>query len=338
MKYREIYLMITELCPNRCEYCYIRNRANPKTISMDTVDKVIKKYNPNRVILFGGEPLADFDMYKAIVKKYFGQFKMQVVTSTSVNFKEFLEFNKKYPLNEVQLSWDGFNHNRLNAGKEDTSLKTFNNILHAMHEGLKFDIKAVISNHNVHQLVSLHEMFKAFQPHGISGQFVIAHRDEYTDHFYRLLEKNLLYTFDLDKMYSDHLNKIIAYLNRDNGFSSCDGGNYIVIDPDGRESCCTAISQEKSLVISPDEIKRPCLDPDCKNCKYAYLCDGGCRYERYNAFGYEWQYHKLESTCKVVRIYNETIKKWIGSLDVFERKRLLDTIQRYKNYLHNYYS
>ena len=178
MKYREIYLMITELCPNRCEYCYIRNRANPKTISMDTVDNVIKKYNPNRVILFGGEPLADFDMYKAIVKKYYGQFKMQVVTSTSVNFKEFIEFNKKYPLNEVQLSWDGFNHNRLNAGKEDTSIKTFNNILHAMYEGLRFDIKAVISNHNVRQLISLHELFKKFQSHGISGQFVIAHRDE----------------------------------------------------------------------------------------------------------------------------------------------------------------
>ena len=338
MKYREIYLMITELCPNRCEYCYIRNRANPKTISMDTVDKVIKKYNPNRVILFGGEPLANFDMYKAMVKKYYRQFKMQVVTSTSANFKEFIEFNKKYPLNEVQLSWDGFNNNRLNAGKQDTSRKTFSNILYAISEGLKFDIKAVISNRNVDQLVSLHKLFKKIQRHGVSGQFVIAHRDEYTDDFYKSLEKNLIKTFDLDKVYTDHLNKIIAYLNKDDNFSSCDGGNYIVINPDGRESCCTALSQEKSLIMTPDEIKKPCLDPECKNCKYSYLCDGGCRYERYNAFGKEWRYHKLESTCKVVRIYDDTIRKWLGSLNLFEIERLLETIKRYKNYLHNYYS
>ena len=96
----------------------------------------------------------------------------------------------------------------------------------------------------------------------------------------------------------------------------------------------TACEQIKMMPTEQDVVKVV----RCKNCKYAYLCDGGCRYERYNAFGDEWQYHKLESTCKVVRIYNETIEKWIGSLDVFERKRLLDTIQRYKNYLHNYYS
>ena len=306
MVYREIYLMLTELCPNRCEYCYIKDRANPKSITMDIVKKAINKYNPTRVILFGGEPLADFNMYKKVVKEYFGKIKLQVVTSTMSNFKEFIEFNKEYPLNEVQISWDGFNNNRLNAGHCDTSVKTYENIEYAISQGLKFDIKAVISNNNVDQMLELHKIFKKLKPYGVSGQFVIAHRDLYTEHFYDGLKDNLIKTFDLDKMYTDHLNKIIAYLNEDTDYSSCDGGKYIVIDPDGRESCCTALSQEKNLVITSDEIQKPCQDPACIDCKYQYLCDGGCRYERYNKFGSEWKNHRLESTCMMMEIYDET--------------------------------
>ena len=338
MRYSEIYLMLTELCPNRCEYCYIKNRACPKSISMNTVKEVINKYNPTRVILFGGEPLADFDLYKKVVKEYYGKIKLQVVTSTMSNFKEFIEFNKQYPLNEVQISWDGFNNNRLNAGHQDTSIKTYENIEYAISQGLKFDIKAVISNNNVDQMLELHKTFKRLKPHGVSGQFVIAHRDLYTEHFYKGFKENLIKTFDLDKMYTDHLNKIIAYLNDDDTYSSCDGGKYIVVDPDGRESCCTALSQEKDMTVTSDEIQMPCEDPDCKDCKYSYLCDGGCRYERYNAYGNEWKKHKLESTCMMIQIYDETIKEWLGSLTGEEKRKLMNIIKDYKSYFRGYYA
>ena len=336
--YKEMYLMLTELCPNRCEYCYIKDRANPKTISMETVKNVITKHDPNRIILFGGEPLADFRRYSEVVTTYYGTRKLQVVTSTSANFKEFLNFNKIFPLDEVQISWDGFNKNRLNAGKKDTSYATFDNIEYAIKRGLKFDIKAVISNNNIKQITELHTIFKQLKPYGVSGQFVIAHRDLYTESFYTGLKENLIKTFDLDKMYTDHLNKIIAYLNQDKSYSSCDGGKYVVIDPDGRESCCTALSQEKNLVITSDEIQKPSLDPDCKDCKYSYLCDGGCRYERYNAYGADWQKHKLESTCMMMKIYDETISEWLQSLKPAETKKLFEIIKSYKSYLRGYYS
>ncbi len=336
--YREMYLMLTELCPNRCEYCYIKNRANPRTITTETIDKVIEKHKPTRVILFGGEPLADFKTYTNVVLRYYGRLKLQVVTSTSANFKKFIAFNKAFPLNEVQISWDGFNKNRLSSTHKDTSYETYDNIEYAIKKGLKFDIKAVISNNNINQLTELHTIFKQLKPYGVSGQFVIAHRDLYTENFYNGLKDNLIKTFDLDKMYSDHLNKIIAYLNQDTNYSSCDGGKYIVIDPDGRESCCTALSQERLLNISSDEIQEKCLDPDCKECKYSYLCDGGCRYERYNAYGKEWKTHKLKSTCMMMKIYDETISSWLSSLSPSENKRLMKIIKEYKSYLRGYYS
>lgn len=326
--------MLTEACPNRCEYCYIKDRANPKTMTMDIVDTAMDKYKPHRVILFGGEPLARIGLLEDIVAKYYGETKFQIVTSTSVNWKRFIEFNKKYPLSEIQVSWDGFNENRLDANGEDTSKKTFSNIYTAIDEGMKFDIKCVISNDNINQMYQIHRYFKNLKKYGVSGQFVIAHRELYKDNFYIELKKNLIKTFDLDKMYKDHLNKIIAYLANDSSYSSCDGGKYVVIDPDGRESCCTALSQDKGLVVTSDEIQAPPVDPKCQTCKYAYLCDGGCRYERFLEFGDKWKENHLESTCKMMEIYDETISEFLSNTD---KERLMKIINKYKIYTHSYY-
>src|SRR5574344_1644717 len=143
--YRELYLLLTEACPNRCEYCYIRDRSNPSSMSMKDIDKYIAKYNPTRILFFGGEPLVRLDLIRDTVMKYYGKIKFQVVTSTSVNFKEFLAFNEKYPLDEIQLSWDGFNDNRIDAFGKRICDKTYENIIYAINNKLKFDIKTVIS-------------------------------------------------------------------------------------------------------------------------------------------------------------------------------------------------
>ena len=55
--YKEIYLMLTEACPNRCEYCYIKGRDNPATMTFDQIDKIIQEEKPSRILFFGGEPL-----------------------------------------------------------------------------------------------------------------------------------------------------------------------------------------------------------------------------------------------------------------------------------------
>lgn len=334
--YKEIYLMLTNACPNRCEYCYIKHRDKPSKMTIELAEDILKKCNPDRVIFFGGEPLLELDMIKYIVKKYYNQLKFQVVTSTTVNFKEFVKFNKQYPLNEIQLSWDGFNKNRLNYKGEDTSLKTYNNILYAMNEGMKFDIKCVISDDNVHQLEDIHNTFKDFKNKNISGQFVIAHRDLYIYEFYKQLEYNLIKTFDLDKMYKMHLNYIMAYLNKDYNFSSCDGGKYSVFDSSGHQSFCTALSQE-NINITSDLIQEPSKDEECISCEYKYMCDGGCRYERYHAFKDQWQYKHLESTCKMVKIWIHTIEKFLSSLDDKQKDILLYHINRYKEYTKEYF-
>lgn len=335
--YNEIYLLLTEACPNRCEYCYIRNRANPKSMNMELIDEKIKKFKPTRVLFFGGEPLVRLDLMEEVVKKYYGQIKFQVVTSTSINFKEFIEFNKKYPLNEVQLSWDGFTNNRIDATGKSIASSVYKNIEYAIGEGLKFDIKTVISNDNVQNMYDIHKKFKELKKHNVSGQFVIAHRDYYAEDFYDNLREQLPKTFDLTKMYTDHLNKIIAYLNHDTNFCSCDIGKYITIDPYGNESVCTALSQERKH-FDIGEVQTACTHEDCIHCEYSYMCDGGCRYERFNKYGEDWKAHYLDSTCKVVKIYADTIKNFIDGLCFYDRYRIFDIIQDYKKYLADYYS
>lgn len=329
--------MLTELCPNRCEYCYIKNRDNPNSMTTDRIDSIMEKYHPFRVIFFGGEPLTRLDLMKYTVKKYYGKTRFQVVTSTCVNFKEFVEFQKEYPFSEIQLSWDGFNRNRPNQNDQDTSLRVWENIQYGVSEGMKFDVKCVVSNDNVKQLREIHNIFKELKPKGVSGQIVIAHRELYTEEFYEELEKNLIYTFDLDKMYMDNLNKIMAYLAKDRNYSSCDAGNYMVIDPYGRESYCTALSQEKHMELTIEDLKEPCTHTDCKSCELSYLCDGGCRYERYLVYGDKWRDYYLESTCRVNKIYYNTIRRFMDNLSNEETRRLLDIITHYKSFLREYY-
>jgi radical SAM protein with 4Fe4S-binding SPASM domain len=305
-------------------------------MSIEMIDAKIKKYKPQRILFFGGEPLVRLDLMQEIVKKYYRKIKFQVVTSTSINFKEFIEFNKEYPLNEIQLSWDGFNSNRVNIVGDTISFEVYKNIEYAISCGLEFDIKTVISNNNVHHMYDIHKKFKELKKYGVSGQFVIAHRDLYTQDFYNELSKQLPLTFDLDKMYSDHLNKIIAYINMDKTFASCDIGKYITIDPYGNESLCTALSQERKE-FDLQTVQESCVHEDCIKCKYSWLCDGGCRYERYNQYGDDWQAYYLQSTCKVVKIYADTIQKFLNDLSAADKYRLQNIIISYKSYLNNYY-
>lgn len=335
--YKEIYLMLTEACPNRCEYCYIKGRDNPKTMTFEQIENIIETERPTRILFFGGEPLLCLDLIEKTMEKYYSKIKFQIVTSTVVNFKEFIELNKKYPMNEIQLSWDGFSEkNRIDTCGQSISVKVYENIMYAISQGLKFDIKCVIGNENVHMMEEIHKQFLEFKKYGVSGEFVVAHRSVYTDDFLNIFNEQYIKTFTLDKMYMDHLNRIIAVLQNDRYFGSCDAGKYKVITPSGFESYCTALSQEDTK-FGDELLQKSCKHVDCKTCKYACLCDGGCRYERYLEFGDEWESNYLESTCIMMKAYYDTVYKWLSSLNMEETSRLYDIIKRYKKYQAEYH-
>jgi len=126
------------------------------------------------------------------------------------------------------------------------------------------------------------------------------------------------------------MNKIVSYLERSEG-CSCDIGKYITITPDGKVGCCTALSQY-DYQIDEQLVQERCTSDDCKNCPYSYMCDGGCRYERYIAFGDDWQNKHLKSTCRIMRIWDTSIAKFLNSLSNDDKKILMNKIKVFKKW------
>lgn len=332
--FHEVYLMLTEQCPNRCEYCYIKGRDNPKSMSLEQIDDIIKKETPDRILFFGGEPLVRLDLLKEVVKKYYGQMKFQIVTSTSVNFKEFLEFNKEYPLNEIQLSWDGFSDkNRIDVSGKSISRTVWDNIIYAAETGLVFDIKCVVGNENIDLLPTIHQTFVDLHKKypNVHGEFVIAHRKVYTENYLKKFKEYYKQTIDLDNPYWEHLNRISAILNNDRNYASCDAGKYIVYTPYGKRCFCTALSQEDEE-YDQEIIQKPCLAEDCKTCKYAYICDGGCRYERVLEFGKDWRFKHTKAACQMAEIIYNTFREWLDNLSTEEFNKLYDLLEWYHDF------
>ena len=347
---KDLYLFLTNACPNRCEYCYIK--YGHLSMTEADIDKYIEKYNPHRIIFFGGEPLVRIDLYKYTVKKYWNSgIIFQLVTSTMANWEEFVEFHKEYTIPELQISWDGWTDSRIGADGKSISETVYGNIINLAYDlrndGIErnknyaFDIKCVINNHNIKDFKGLHELFKTFKKISgnrirINGQFVIAHGEDYSEQFYKDLRRQLYYTFDLDKMYVDHMNKIISYLDQAPG-CSCDIGKYITISPTGMEDCCTALSQTDYRIDSQLAQER-CKSKDCQNCKYSYMCDGGCRYERWLEFGKDWPNKHLESTCKIMKIWHEAIERFLSQCRSDpNRTKLRKLITHYKQWSHERY-
>src|SRR5574344_948501 len=195
--YKELYLMLTTDCPNRCKYCYIKHDNRKSNMTSKEAILYIEKYKPDRVIMFGGEPLLKLDVIKDIYGMYSDTVftpKFQIVTSTSINFKEFIDFQLETNMfSEIQLSWDGINGDRISTTNKDTGNNTFDNIKYAQSMGVPFDIKCVISEGNIDNLEYIHNTFLDFyrNKQKISGQFVIAHRDYYSEEFFTKLAKSL---------------------------------------------------------------------------------------------------------------------------------------------------
>ena len=59
------YVMLTEECPCRCEYCWVKDRANHLTITEDKIEALVNRFSGNTkplLIFFGGEPLLKQDL------------------------------------------------------------------------------------------------------------------------------------------------------------------------------------------------------------------------------------------------------------------------------------
>lgn len=369
-RFKDIFIMLTEFCPNRCEYCYIKNRDIRETISMETIDKIIKsfEYETPRIIFFGGEPLVEYDLMKQVIEKYKDKCTFQLVTSTSVNYDKFLEeIAGKNIINELQLSWDGMCKNRPDKNGEYHDEETFKKILETVKTGQQLDVKCVLSDGNIEYIVDTFIMFRSLRKvynKKIHGDFCIAHQPSFKFGFSDKLEKGLRECLKIIKedlssssdiyIPRDFLNKIIGCLTKDTKYSSCDAGNYIVARPNGDLYPCTIFSQidldnktknpfyigninDKTIKDDfIDEIKIPCDNNNCVECEQRYLCDGGCRYERYSKYEDLWKHNYCGYQCNNINTIAYEFNTWLLDLDRIQKKNLYELLDKYMRWTVEY--
>ena len=334
--YKEIYLFLTNQCPNRCHYCYIK--YNNDCLTEKDIDECIEQNKPDRIVFFGGEPLMRLDLMEYTLEKYHDQMNFQVITSSMANWKEFIKFQKKWHI-ELQISWDGFKDSRVDTSGRSIADRVLNNINYAISEGLDhFDIKTVINNANVKDIPRLNKLFHRLDKEfHINGQYCIARGEDHDDQWFKDLEENLYCTFEgtLEHPYTENLNKIMAYINRA-PMQSCAAGKEQSYLTDKTMSSCTSIAFTEQKYEDFDKIQKRCTSKECQieNCKYFYLCDGGCRYERMLKFGDKWLDNYLPETCKLMKVYDNLITKYLASLNHEELAELYKIIMRYKNWLY----
>lgn len=301
----DFYLMLTEACPLRCEYCYIKDRDNPTRMSRDTMDLMMKKVQTKpRIIFFGGEPLLGIDDIKWFTEKYKDDVKVfQIVTSTfpRTNFHELIG-NVIKPSSkpwELQLSFDGFEGSeRKLVNKDPVAQQVYENILYTLEQGVKLQVRCVINDSNIYYFHDTYKQFKRMSEE-YSGlfyaDFTLVHETNLDSDFPEVLKREL--GMILDDILTDEnpfitagLASMIGSILEDRKCMACNVGSEIIIRPNGDIYPCTMLSQysedfkmghitdrELNTDIATDVHERPA---DCDTCEYNKYCFGGCRYER----------------------------------------------------------
>lgn len=347
------YLMVTEFCPLRCEYCYIKDRATMNEFPYEWMEKIkhmFTCFNKPRLVFFGGEPLVKVDLIKKIVENYSNDFQFQVVTNGCVNFHKFMdEVYEPYRNNfDVQISWDGNTTTRPFVNGDKTYESVYSNIIEELEKGRILVGRAVLNEDSVKCFYQTFDTYRMLnRKYKFGGDFTIAHqpsfKESYAKNLYnqtKMIFQSIREDFHKDeRLYiPDLLLKIITNIIEQKEVISCDIGTHVVIKPNGDIYPCTILSQQDERfklgnlntnvdteIITDLRYKSKCQ----KDCAFKSLCDGGCRYERIINFPNNWKCEVCSHSCDIYESLYDVTKEFLDSLNEEENTILLKVINSY---------
>jgi uncharacterized protein len=347
------YLMVTEFCPLRCEYCYIKDRATMNEFPYELMEKVkhmFTCFNKPRLVFFGGEPLVKVDLIKKIVENYSNDFQFQVVTNGCVNFHKFMD--EVYEPNrnnfDVQISWDGNTTTRPFVNGDKTYESVYSNIIEELEKGRILVGRAVLNEESVKCFYQTFDTYRILnRKYKFGGDFTIAHqpsfKESYAKDLYdqtKMVLQSIKEDFHKDeRIYvPDLLLKVITNMIEQKEVISCDIGTHVVIKPNGDIYPCTILSQQDERfklgnlntnvdteIITDLRYKSKCQ----KDCAFKALCDGGCRYERILNFPNDWKCEVCSHTCDIYESLYNAAKEFLESLNDEENTILMKVINSY---------
>jgi radical SAM protein with 4Fe4S-binding SPASM domain len=291
---------INNFCNNKCVYCYNTDRSNDY-ISTDILKKIIigaKKVGVKCVVLSGGEPTLHPDFLQIL--DIIHDFNLKICLSTNGTFfnKKMIEKFNDYKIS-LQLSLDTLDPvSYKNIRNSNTYNKVFNNLNLLLEQKINFNVGIVLFDESVRTLEftieKLCEMgiktihVDDVKSVGLAKNSKLLKLSNYYDTLVLLYQLQKKF---YPKISIDFIENILLRTCSKTcplSFCNCMGGNMIQADVKGNVCQCKNIpSTFIDNFFETDFfnlINNACKNivtykniNDCKNCKYGYICLGGCR-------------------------------------------------------------
>lgn len=242
---REIFLQLTNNCPNKCSYCFVE-KGNKSFNKIDEFISFIEKSDEELIIHFtGGEPMLEFNSIKEIISRTKNNPKVTYSTTLSgfgLDNKK-IDFIAKN-IQNIEISLDGTkqNHN-LNRGLVNDNHKA---IVDFIKSGITDNYKIVMVAHT-NTASSLFENFKFVfgMVKDLDKIFIIkSFNHVWTENENNDLDKSFIKITDwlIEEKYN--INKILEWLN------------FLFIKRHRSESTAIYVECEGDVFINIDKTKR----------------------------------------------------------------------------------
>jgi len=340
-----MYLNISTFCNLACKYCFIEN--NP--ISTDcfqkmefstakiAVDKFISEVNKTNVaepqiIIYGGEPLTNFDLLQKIdnyIREIKKDLAVTIITNGTLLREKEIVFLKENKVG-IGISLDG-------PKKINDKNRVFRNDNRSVYDSAVEAIK-LLNEHNCNYCVSAtvtkdvinnqDEVYNWIKDLKIKNIFwnlyhysSFVSENEWED-FYKKMSDFILNIYNkLDKIGVDEervKEQIKLFLDKKFKFHNCGavGLNQITVQPNGSVCICQGDSRSSDTIVGnivADDIstilnneknnqwlEMYTIDrPECRNCEAISVCGGGCPLQAEALFGNRKDLDR--ATCIIIK-------------------------------------
>jgi len=329
------YFILTENCNFRCKYCFIMRGMppdyKPLAMSAETADKAVETYarllvnnesDDNMIILYGGEPLLNFDVMRHIVdvvetckanKILPEKVKIAVVTNGTLITEDIAKYLRKHQIG-LGISIDGYedvtDSNRRYTSGEPTYSAIRKGIKIAQEAGCEVSLSVTISNEALNHFDdTMNLIINDIKVKDLG--FNILMEDESDDPEYAEAAAEFIIKafqrFRALGIYEDRImRKVKSFTDKDLHLFDCAaaGSNQIVVAPDGaigichgylgsRKYFCGNVSDNKfdpkqEKIFLEWSRRTPVNIKECESCIALGICGGGCPYNADKRHGSIW--------------------------------------------------
>ena len=310
----EIVLVLTYKCNFACPYCYEDAKSYKKNIvmTMDMVDKIfaLQTSDLKNINLYGGEPL--LPETRSIIE-YIISKKPDVTYHIITNgyyLVEFIDVLKKMNLSNIMVTLDGPEeiHNKTRILKNGT--ETYRKIMQGVELCLKnkiaIKIRMNVSQQNIDQCLKLRDELIQEYVNEYSNKLLIFELQPIFQSSFEVRNNLNIsshgnpYKYNVMALSMSHILK--NFINSSKKifrpkYCFCDAeGRRLFYDPEGKiYSCILSLKNENASVgtyypeflLKKNSIYTRTIETieKCRDCKFKFICGGGCAYNVLNAKG-----------------------------------------------------